>query len=293
VSFEILNNPIYSIVQDNGNFNNVHLGVSVSGAMDEYAYNIANLLLNNNKNTNILEINFSNLLIKVHKEISIAITGAECEFFINGTQYSTWQVFQLKKDDIINVGKFLTGARVYLSVKNGFIYDTNSVKENEYKLKKSDILNYHSTKYHHNRLKKDYIPIYSNELTLRVIFSYQENYFSNTEKIKFLSSNYIVSNEISRMGYKLKGKAINCTIEGIISEGIAYGSIQIPKDGQPIILLKDRQTIGGYPKIGVILDIDCYKLSQARPNTIIKFQEISINDAVIKSKQFHKSISKN
>jgi allophanate hydrolase subunit 2 len=91
------------------------------------------------------------------------------------------------------------------------------------------------------------------------------------------------------MACKLSGEAIKCDINGIISEGIAFGSIQIPNDGQPIVLLKDRQTIGGYPKIGVVLGLDCFKLSQAKANTKIRFEEISYEEAIQRSKEFYSS----
>ena len=89
------------------------------------------------------------------------------------------------------------------------------------------------------------------------------------------------------MACKLDGNPINCNIDGIISEGISYGTIQIPKDGKPIILLKERQTIGGYPKIGTVLNIDCFKLSQAKLNTKIKFKEIPYDEALKKMKEFY------
>ena len=93
------------------------------------------------------------------------------------------------------------------------------------------------------------------------------------------------------MACKLDGKPINCNIDGIISEGISYGSIQIPKDGKPIILLKERQTIGGYPKIGSILSIDCFKLSQAKFNTKVKFKEILYAEALKETRKFYSCFS--
>ena len=91
------------------------------------------------------------------------------------------------------------------------------------------------------------------------------------------------------MGYKLLGEPIKCDIDNLISEGIAFGSIQIPQNGLPIILLKERQTIGGYPKIGVVLDVDCFKLSQARIGDKIFFKEISIQEAWDISRRFYSS----
>jgi biotin-dependent carboxylase-like uncharacterized protein len=285
---KIIDKPIYCIVQDKGNFHHTHLGISVSGVMDEFAYNIANMLLGNKADTNILEINFANISFKIQKDTTIAITGAKCEFYINGILKNSWQTYHLKKDDLIKIGKFISGLRVYLSVKGGFIVDKEPWGLSNEKLKQGDILDYQQSNkvFMSKRLKKRYIPEYTNQLTLRVILSYQEKDFSQQQKKIFFSSTYTVSTEISRMGYKLKGDKISCDIDGIISEGIAFGSIQIPKDGLPIILLKDRQTIGGYPKIGVVLDIDCYKLSQAKPNTKIIFKQISLKEATNKSNLF-------
>jgi len=291
MSLEILNKPIYCIVQDKGRFNYSHLGVCVAGVMDEYSFYMANKLLSNEKNTNILEINFSNVLFKVNKDTSIAITGAICEFFINEKLQKTWRTYKVFKGDIIKIGKFISGQRVYLSVKNGFDVASERYGLSSNKLNKGDILKFNEALQINNRaIKEKYIPRYNDKLELRVVLSYQEEYFKEDEKDKFFNSQYIVSNEISRMGYKLKGESINCTIDGIISEAIAFGSIQIPKDGQPIILLKERQTIGGYPKIGVVIDVDCFKLSQAKPNTKITFKQISFKQASDISKEFYLNV---
>lgn len=285
---EVLNTPILATVLDKGRFEYTHLGISVSGVMDEYAYFIANYLLNNPSNSNIIEISFSNVSFLAHDNTTIVITGAKCDFFINDIPKTLWQTHNIKSGDIIKIGKIIDGIRVYLSVKNGFNVQKEPWGLSGENLKKGDLLLYDEyiptdTK----RLKERFIPKYEEELELRVILSYQENYFEEQEKENFFNSIYTISNEISRMGYKLVGTPIKSTIDGIISEGIAFGSIQIPKDGQPIILLKDRQTIGGYPKIGVVLDVDCFKLAQAKPNSKIKFKKITLEDGVEISKRFY------
>lgn len=182
-------------------------------------------------------------------------------------------------------------------IKKEFGSNSVTIKENlggldGNKLKKGDILPFNSCTFNYTmKLKEEFIPKYEDNLTLRVIFSYQENYFLDEEKKRFLTLTYLVTNDFNRMAVKLSGEAIKCEINGIISEAIAFGSIQIPKDGQPIVLLKDRQTIGGYPKIGVVLGIDCFKLSQAKANTKIRFQEISYEEAVKKTKEFYSFVS--
>jgi biotin-dependent carboxylase-like uncharacterized protein len=303
MSLEVLNPSFFTTIQDSGRFGYSHIGVTNSGVMDEYAYNILNILLNNKQDTNVLEISFFNFEVMFLRPTKIALTGADAIIKLNNELIKPWRTHSVKSGDILKIGKFFSGSKLYLGVKGGFSikkeFGSNSttIKEklggiNGEFLKTGDILNYKSyINYYDKRLKEKYIPKYSEELELRVVLSYQEDSFSKEEKDKFFSSEYIISNDFNRMACKLKGEKINSSLDGIISEGIVYGSIQIPKDGQPIILLKDRQTIGGYPKIGVVLDIDCFKLAQAKPNTKIKFKPISFESAIKKSKEFYNSFN--
>jgi biotin-dependent carboxylase-like uncharacterized protein len=302
MSLEIINNPILVMLQDKGRYGYSDIGVTNSGVMDEYAYYCANKMLGNSFETNILEIAFSNVIFKVNEPTQIAITGAICEFFINDIPKQCWETHNVKIGDIIKIGKILKGIRVYLGVLGGFDikkeFGSNSttIKENlgginGDKLKKGDILAFKQSVCSYNiRLKKELIPSYTeDELILRVVLSYQSELFSTKEKEKFFSNSFTVSNDFNRMGCKLNGEAIVCEVNGIISEGISFGAIQIPSDGQPIILLKDRQTIGGYPKIGSVLPIDCFKLSQVKANTKVKFLEITIDEATKKIRNFYSS----
>ena len=303
MSLELLNNPFFVTIQDRGRFSYSHIGVTNSGVMDEYAYFIANKLLKNQLDTNILEIGCSNVVFKVNKNTTISITGAFCEFFINDKPKELWQSYEVKKNDILKIGKIINGNWIYLAVFGGFNIEkefgsnSTSIKENlgglhGNRLQKGDILPFCKTeKLNKTFLKKEFIPKYENELVLRVILSYQYKDFPKDEIEKFFSSDYFVTKDFNRMAFKLQGNKINCDIDGIISEAIAFGSIQIPKDGQPIVLLKERQTIGGYPKIGILLNIDCFRLSQAKIGTKIKFQEISYNEALLKTKEFYSSFS--
>lgn len=303
MSLELINNPFFVTLQDLGRFSYAHLGVTNSGVMDEYAYFMANKLLGNSLDTNILEIGCSNVIFKVNKNTKISITGAFCEFFINDELKQIWQSFEVKKNDIIRIGKILSGNWLYLAVNGGFLiqkeFGSNSTTTKENlggingsRFKKADILPFNKSKKSNKTfLKKEFIPKYEDEIILRVLLSYQYENFSKQELKKFFSSTYMVTKDFNRMGCKLKGDAIKCDINGIISEGIAFGSIQIPSDGQPIILLKERQTLGGYPKIGTVLNIDCFKLSQAKVNTKIRFQEISYVETLEKTREFYSSCS--
>ncbi|RXJ81973.1 biotin-dependent carboxyltransferase family protein [Arcobacter sp. F2176] len=299
MSLEIINKPILATIQDMGRFSYSNIGVSNSGVMDEYAYLYVNKILGNDYGTNALEISFSNVQFKVNDSTQIALTGAKCEFFINDVLMNTWETYNIKNGDILKVGRIIEGTRVYLAVSGGFDikkeFGSNSTTIKEKlggidgdKLKKGDILPFKSSQpTYKKRLHKEYIPKYSDELILRVILCSQEDNFSQEEKDKFFSSTYTITNDFNRMGCKLNGEVIKSDINGIISEGIAFGAIQIPSDGQPIILLKERQTIGGYPKIGTVFSLDCFNLAQAKPNSKIRFTPISIEEAQEKLRAFY------
>lgn len=301
MSFQVINPSFFSTIQDKGRFGYAHLGVTSSGVMDEYAYLILNMLLKNPKDTNVIEISFSNFELKAFKNTHIAITGAKCEFFINDIEKSIWQSHKIKVGDKIKIGKIQEGSKVYLGVKNGFKipkeFGSNSttIKENlgginANKLSKGDILEFEEFSYNYNiRLKEKYVPKYEEVIELRVLLSYQKDFFPKNEIDKFFSSDFTVTNDFNRMACKLTGEKIKSQIDGIVSEGIGFGSIQIPNDGQPIILLKEKQTIGGYPKIGVVLPIDCFKLAQAKPNTKVNFKQIEYKEALKKMQEFYSS----
>ena len=294
---------VFTLIQDIGRYKYTHLGVSNSGALDEYAMNWAFKLLGDTNKSNILEMAFSNVVLKVNANTTIAITGAYCDFYINDELKNTWQSFNIKAGDVLKIGKFHSGSRVYLAVKNGFKIKpelgscATSVKEglgglSGEKLKNGDILEFDTSPFLVcKRVRKDLQAKYSSSLDLRVTLSYQEDSFGKEAKEKFFGTPFKVTADFNRMACKLSGEIIESSLNGIISEGISFGAIQVPKDGQPIILLKERQTIGGYPKIGSVLGIDCFKLAQAKIGTTINFKEISIQEAQEKSKEFYSTFS--
>ena len=296
MSFRVIRGGIFCTIQDLGRFGYTHLGITNSGAMDEYAYLWSQKLLDN-KDANAIEI-MVGLRLEATLDTVVSITGANLDFKINNLSKPIWQTHHIKAGDILSFDKRVSGQRAYLSVKGGFetekrysSYSTTLKESIGTKLKTGDILPFqpYSTNYI-AKIKKRYIPIYKESLTLRVILSYQKDFFDNQEIKKFFSSSYKITLQSDRMGYRLKGEAITPNRDGIISEGIAFGSIQIPKDGQPIILLKERQTIGGYPKIGTVLPIDCFKLAQLSIGSKVRFKPIEIGEAEEEIKRFYKAI---
>ncbi len=256
MSLEILNPSFFTSIVDRGRFGFNHIGLTNSGASDEFAYKKANILLGD-ENISALEISFSNFEARFLENTQIVLTGAKAKVLLNDEEINIWQTYNIKAGDILKVEKFESGAKLYLALKGGFClekeFGSTSLSAKEKLggldgnfLKKGDILEYQTfTSVHTQRLKEEYIPKYEDTLELRVILTYQDNYFSKEELNKFFTSEFTITNDFNKMACKLSGTPIKSDIDGIISEGIVFGSIQIPSDGQPIILLKERQTIGG------------------------------------------------
>jgi biotin-dependent carboxylase-like uncharacterized protein len=287
MSFEVLNGGIFSTIQDLGRFGYAYMGVTNSGVMDEYAYRSVLKLLDDN-DSNALEILFGGVKLRAIKDLTIAVCGADLGFKINNTKYKIWRNFKIKNGDIITFSGQKNGMRSYLSVKGGFIYPkvkgsyATTIREGiGDKIKSGDILECRDIIFDSKRrIKQEYIPKYNHELTLRLVLGYQDDYFSDQQKEMFFNSEYTLTKDISRMGYKLSGFKMKPKSSNLVSEGICYGAVQIPKDGQPIILLKERQTIGGYPKIGSVIPSDCAKLSQMSIGSKIRFKPITIAKAM-------------
>ena len=285
MSFKILTAGIFTTLQDQGRKGFNHLGVTHSGALDEHAYLWGQKLLNN-QDANALEV-MVGLKLEATSSSHIAVTGADLSFKINGIAQPIWQTHRIKKGDILSFEKRVSGQRAYLAVKGGFVgkrvlgsYATTLKEQIGQKLKRGETLPFYPHSSNHlYRLKERYRPNYDEPLTLRLLLGYQDNYFTAEQKEKFFKSSYEVTLQSDRMGFKLKGEAMVPKEGGIISEGIAFGSVQIPKDGQPIVLLKERQTIGGYPKLGTVLPIDCFKLTQASIYSMVRFKVITIEKA--------------
>jgi len=297
--FRVLNAGIQTTVQDHGRIGYGSIGLSSAGAMDEFAYNWANKLLGNIYGTNTLEIVFGGVKLRAAGDITFVLTGALVEAKIDRQVIECWKTYTIKNGQVLELGFAYSGARVYLCVYGGFDvlqeYGSASISIKEgigsfdgKALKTNDFLPYKSENLKDSRkLPSRHHQNYDDTLTLRVIAGYQWDMFKKEEQNKFFNSTYKVTSQNDRMGYRLEGEKIKSSSAGVISEPIAYGSIQIPSHGEPIVLLKERQTIGGYPKIGSVIPVDCFKLSQMKQNSIINFKLIEIEEARKISKEFH------
>jgi len=286
---------VLSLIQDAGRYGAFNLGLTNGGPADPLAFYWANRLCGNELNSTVIEISLGGLGLRAQVDCVIAVTGAPMPLTINGQAKALWRSVFVKAGDTIHLGFTPVGVRCYLAVAGGFdikpIFGSTSTVCREAigglsggKLVENDVLPCQVAPKASHKLKQLMLPEhqqpkYSNEVLLHTVLSYQQQHFSHIEKRLFFSSEYQVSKHWDRMGYRLQGRAIKADITGILSEGICYGAVQIPADGQPIVLLNDRQTIGGYPKIGAVISQDCAKLSQLRQGDNVRFEPISMSQA--------------
>lgn len=286
---------VLSLIQDAGRFGAFNAGLTNGGPVDLLAFHWANRLCSNKLNATVIEISMGGLTLTAQVDTTLAVTGANMPLTINGETKALWRSYHVTAGDVIALGFASQGMRCYLAVAGGFnitpsFGSTATVCREGVgglhggKLLTGDVLacasiNTNSNAKQNLILEDEFIPEYPNELILHTIPSYQQQHFSSYQQRLFFSSEYTVSKNFDRMGYRLNGQVVTCEIDGILSEGICHGAVQIPADGQPIVLLNDRQTIGGYPKIGAVSSIDTAKLGQLSQGSKVRFKPISMEEA--------------
>lgn len=286
---------ILSLLQDQGRFGLHSIGLTTGGPMDRKAFRWANRLCDNSADCATIEITVGGLSLESEIYSWIAVTGADTALSINRKPVALWQSHPIAPGDRIELGYATHGSRNYLAVAGGFqsqaCFNSQSTVTRERlgglhqdgtALQAGDALpcSDMGQPKHLLRLPSALLPkVGTEETALRVVLGYQQDAFTSLQKQLFFSSQYSITESSDRMGYRLQGPAIKPAIDGILSEGICLGAIQVPADGQPIVLLSDRQTIGGYPKLGSLLSLDLDRLAQQLPGSQINFKPISIEQA--------------
>src|SRR6056300_935892 len=275
--FKVIRPGINTTIQDKGRSNLYHLGIPFSGAMDNRNYLLANKLVGNDLNNPVLEFAFQGPHLKyLGEKINLAITGdvsfkiKHNDNEIEGNCYETYEIHNEDEIDILSTNKSVYG---YLSIAGSFdvSYQWGSCSTNT----KSNIGANNGLKLQDNQIIK-----ISKIRKIRVIKGTNFDYFSKTAISNFFEKEFKVSKLSDRMGMRLEGvKLENIKSSNIKSEGLIKGVIQVPGDGNPIIMLSDHGTIGGYPKIGVIISADYDRLVQMPPGSNIKFQQVELSDA--------------
>ena len=291
--FEIIRAGINSTFQDIGRNNLYHIGIPFSGAMDNRNYLLANKLIGNDHNDPVIEFAYQGPHLKYHGDkLNIAITG-DVSFKIkkgdNLTDGKCYQTFILENYDELNIISTNKSVYGYLAISGKFDLKfqwsscstntrANIGSNNGAKLSDNQKINIKEINQNLSNTKLNYVN--TKIENIRVIKGTNFNYFSDEGKRNFFKNEFKVSKLSDRMGMRLEGKKIENIIDtNIRSEGLIKGVIQVPADGNPIIMLSDHGTIGGYPKIGVVISADYDKLVQLTPGSAIKFQEVDLNSA--------------
>ncbi len=291
--FKIIRAGINTTFQDLGRENLYHIGIPFSGAMDNRNYLLSNKLVQNNLNAPVIEFAYQGPLMKYHGEtVKIAITGTvnfklkKNHKIIEGNCYESYLLEDGDEIDIISTNKsvygyFAIGAQLNLEFQWRSCSTNTKAKigsNNGKKIMVGQEIQIKDINKDTSKKKIDYLN--SKIEKIRVIKGTNYDYFSDTGKKFFFEREFIISKLSDRMGMRLEGPKIeNIVNTNIKSEGLIKGVIQIPADGNPIIMLSDHGTIGGYPKIAVVISADYDKLVQLSSGSKIKFQEINLSDA--------------
>ena len=286
---------LLTTVQDRGRYGYQRYGVPVSGAMDEFALRMANVLVGNDQNAAALEITVQGPKIEFLAPTWIAVTGAHLSPTLDERAISLWESVQVHAGSVLAFGDPRDGMRAYLAVRGGIDVPVVMGSRSTYlkgrfgglqgrALRKGDqlcTLPLGGSEFVPKRLPKNYTsPLYGGSHRLRVITGPQQDTFDRSALSAFLGSRYKVSSQSDRMGYALDGPKIEHRAGAdIISDGNPPGAIQVPGDGVPRVLLADRGTTGGYTKIATVIASDLSKLAQALPGHAIAFRQVSLQEA--------------
>ena len=304
--FKILRPGINSTFQDLGRFGLQHLGIAPSGCMDRYLFSLSNRLVGNKVVEGALEFAYQGPLLElVGESVFVAVSGQVNFNIINKNneikQGKPNESFILSNGDKIDILSTINSVYGYFSIYGGFKLDETKKSvstlvrakigpNNGEKLKIDEKIFFNKS--NADLKTKNFKFDFDSDNTIRVMKGLQFDYFSKKSQEDFFSKEYKVTKLTDRMGMRLEGEKLeNIISKNIRSEGITKGSIQTPGDGQPIILLSDHPTIGGYPKIANVITADYDKLVQKTPGSKIKFKLVNLSVAESAFKDYIKKLN--
>ena len=293
--FEILRPGTNSSIQDKGRNHLYHIGITLSGAMDQRIFSIANVIVNNNFNEGAIEFAYQGPLLQLKNgSVNFVITGNVVFNILRKNliieEGKCFQSYLLEEEDQIDIIFTKDSVFGYLAVEGGFkiekVWGSYSVNtkakigpNNGEKFSAGEKI-YINKPEVNNFVKRKVEYKTSLATTIRATKGTNFDYFSQEAKNKFFTEEYQVTKLSDRMGMRLEGpKLENIVNTNIKSEGLVKGVIQVPADGNPIIMFSDHGSIGGYPKIAVVITADHDKASQLMPGSKIKFKEVNLDEA--------------
>ena len=286
---------LLTTVQDLGRFGYQRVGVPQSGPMDRVAFVIANRLVGNGDGAAALECTIKGPRLEVRQAALVAVAGAPMGLTVNGQEAPAWTAIRVRPGDVLAFQMASAGCRAYLAVAGGIDVPVVLGSRATYlrgrlggfggrALQKGDVLPVGASAGDAARegrtVAPAHRPAYPAERECRVILGPQDDRFTADGIRAFLDGLYDVTPQADRMGYRLKGPVItHARGHDIVSDGIPLGGIQVPGEGQPIVLLADRQTTGGYTKIATVIGVDIGAIGQTRPGQRIRFRQVTLEDA--------------
>ena len=296
---EIISPGILTTVQDFGRVGVMKNGFTQNGAMDRYSMTVANRLCGNCDSAPVLEMTVLGVTARFTQDTVVCVSGADFGAKINDKPIKRNKAYKINKGDILSMGAAKSGMRAYLAVAGGIVgeYVFGSASTNlkfafgghfGKKLQSGDVLSIGTGAFPLGEIDKWEIPEseYSKDAQLRVVLGPQNEMFTDEDIRLFLSQEYEVTAQSDRMGIRLSGEPLKSKNGmDIISDGIVFGSVQVPNSGEPIILMADHQTTGGYAKIATVISVDLPRASQLSAGNTVRFKSVTVEEAEQEAKK--------
>ncbi|MBM7570274.1 biotin-dependent carboxyltransferase family protein [Aquibacillus albus] len=295
MGLRIIEEGFITTIQDLGRYGYQSFGFSVNGVMDNWAMRLANIALNNHETEAVLEMSFLGPSIEFEEDMIICLSGADMSPSINEKPVTNGKPLTVNQGDTLQLRTAKTGIHCYLAVKGGLkIPEVLHSKSTDMKvelggfqgrkLQTGDVIPIHqpmkSRPFNWYLSKKLFSYLDQNPTVIHFIEGKQYDWFTEESKQTFENELFQLSTQSDRMGYRLTGPSLHFKKQQeLITEGVSFGTIQVPSSGHPIVLMADRQPTGGYPKIGQVIQADLPLFSQLRPSKAFTFKKCSLSDA--------------
>lgn len=292
-AIEVLKPGLFTSVQDLGRHGYQKFGVSVSGAMDVFSHRVANRVIGNPDKAATLECTILGPTLRFLTASFIAVTGADLSPRLNGEPLEMWKPYEVWNGSELSFGPCRSGCRAYISIGGGFDVPPMLGSRSTHvrtrlggfegrALRKGDVLSRGEAiaKIASLSFRSPLVDLILSSRTIRFLPGPQSDRVEPESLEMFERQKYRVSTHSDRMGIRFEGLPLDHRGSAdIVSDALPYGTIQLPADGLPILLTADRQTTGGYPKIGIVITADFPVVGQLKPGDEVKFRRVSTQES--------------
>lgn len=295
--FRVQTPGLLSTVQDLGRVGHQREGMPVAGAMDPFALQVANILVGNGRGAAALEITLMGPTLQTLQDVTVSVCGADLTARVDDFLLPRWRTVVLQTGQTLHFGRRVAGARAYLAVAGGFHAPIVLGSRSTFlragiggfggrAIQTGDVLEGDGPPERRlwagRALAPSAVPDDSSPALVRVVPGPHEDAFAPQTRAAFFAAEYTLSAQSDRMGYRLGGPPLACRADrqgALLSEAVPWGGVQVPPDGQPIVLMADRQTCGGYPLVAVACSADRSTLAQLAPGDAVTFRPVSLEEA--------------